>query len=386
MVKANLFRLTFILFLLPLNVYSWEKVEVPDYVNKDSASPWNFFDDFEGNNFFTKYIINDKGAGRKPFKLVKERNGNTYIQITVKHGWNKCCEAWNSTERAEFSPPKKNSLKKEIWYGFRMRIPKGFKHIDDRVLISQFKNQFQNMKKSPLLGIRYYEKGNLLAVGGDTGGLAKVPYNEKENLKHGIGIKYKKFRDEWFAYNEKKRNSYKTFQYFKLTDHKTFDVGEVGEWIHFKIGVFNSENDDGFVTVYIDDKLVFNYEGITYDWNGVYKGSVVRLGPYRDSDPQKKGYPTQTIHYDDLVIVSDKKTLDQIAKSASLKNKLRNKFASLNEDGRRKVQISLQNFGYNSKVDGLWGRNTWTSIKQYLETSGKNYEPDFSQLFYDLKN
>ena len=39
MVKANLFRLTFILFLVPLNVYSWEKVAVPDYVNKDSASP-----------------------------------------------------------------------------------------------------------------------------------------------------------------------------------------------------------------------------------------------------------------------------------------------------------------------------------------------------------
>ena len=199
-------RLTLILLLLPFNVYSWERVAIPDYVNKDSQSPWNFFDDFEGNSFFSKYVINDKGSGRKPFKLRKERNGNTYIEVTVKHGWNKCCGSWINTERAEFSPPLKNALNKEIWYGFRLRLPNNFQHIDDRILISQFKNQFQSMKKSPLVGISFYENGNLFDIGGDTGGIANIAYNQKEDKRHGIRIKYKKFRDEWFAYNEKKKN------------------------------------------------------------------------------------------------------------------------------------------------------------------------------------
>ena len=33
-----------------------------------------------------------KDQDEKPFKLRKERNGNTYIEVTVKHGWNKCCD------------------------------------------------------------------------------------------------------------------------------------------------------------------------------------------------------------------------------------------------------------------------------------------------------
>ena len=36
-----------------------------------------------------------------------------------------------------------------------------------------------------------------------------------------------------------------------------------------------------------------------------------RIGPYRDSDPLGVGYPRQSIHYDDFIVVSDKKTLDK---------------------------------------------------------------------------
>ena len=379
-------RLTLILLLLPFNVYSWERVAIPDYVNKDSQSPWNFFDDFEGNSFFSKYVINDKGSGRKPFKLRKERNGNTYIEVTVKHGWNKCCGSWINTERAEFSPPLKNALNKEIWYGFRLRLPNNFQHIDDRILISQFKNQFQSMKKSPLVGISFYENGNLFDIGGDTGGIANIAYNQKEDKRHGIRIKYKKFRDEWFAYNEKKRTTDKTYQYFKLTDHKSFDSTENGEWINFKIGVLNSKHKNGFVKVYVDDKLVFNYEGVTFDWNGTYIGSAVRLGPYRDSDPKRKGYHPQSIHYDDFAIVSDKKTLDFLMGKKSLEHAFKREFISLNKNDRRKVQVSLQEFGYTSKIDGLWGNNTWNSMKKYLEETQVKKEGDPSSLLMSLIN
>ena len=64
--------------------------------------------------------------------------------------------------------------------------------------------------------------------------------------------------------------------------------------------------------VFINDELVLNYSGITWDWTkGKYTGSHIRIGPYRDSDPLGIGYPRQSIHYDDFIVVSDKKTLDK---------------------------------------------------------------------------
>ena len=38
--------LVFLIFSFPITAYSWEKVPVPDYVNKKTKSPWNFYDDF----------------------------------------------------------------------------------------------------------------------------------------------------------------------------------------------------------------------------------------------------------------------------------------------------------------------------------------------------
>ena len=98
------------------------------------------------------------------------------------------------------------------------------------------------------------------------------------------------------------------------TLNKSFKSNPLGEWTTYKIGIHNSRKEDGFVKVYKDDQLIMNYEGITYDWNGNYTGSHIRIGPYRDSDPEKKGYPPQSIHYDDFIVVSDKKTLDQYLK------------------------------------------------------------------------
>ena len=76
------------------NLYAWEKVPVPDYVNKKTKSPWNFYDNFEdqklGKMNFRRYsittIANDKGEGKKPFKIKQDPNGNKFLEITVKHG------------------------------------------------------------------------------------------------------------------------------------------------------------------------------------------------------------------------------------------------------------------------------------------------------------
>jgi hypothetical protein len=125
-------RVLLIIFLIlsfPITTYSWEKVPVPDYVNKKTKSPWNFYDDFEdqkvGKVNLRKYHINDKGKGRKPFKIKQDADGNKFLEITVKHGWNK--GKYFKTERAEFETKGKRALNKEIWYGFKLRLPKDFK-------------------------------------------------------------------------------------------------------------------------------------------------------------------------------------------------------------------------------------------------------------------
>ena len=37
----------FLFLSFPITTYSWETVPVPDYVDKKTKSPWNFYDDFE---------------------------------------------------------------------------------------------------------------------------------------------------------------------------------------------------------------------------------------------------------------------------------------------------------------------------------------------------
>ena len=361
-----------ILNLFISNVLGWEKVPVPDYVNKKTKSPWNFYDDFEDQEvgrakLRKKYNINDKGTGSKPFKIKQDLDGNKFLEVTVKHGWNKCCGSWVNTERAEFEAKKKRSLNREIWYGFRMRLPEDFIHINDRVLISQFKNQFNPMKKSPLVGIQFYDNGDTLRLRGDTGGVASTKWNDKESKIHKVGVKYFKNNDKWNLIESKIRgedkiklsncnfsksnknqnlnnnNCFGCYDYFtrkvccydvkgnpiwkdplyvntksefkkckKFNNFKkTFKATKLGNWTTYKIGIKNSKKKDGFVKIYKDDQLMWDYSGVTFDWKGQYIGSIVRIGIYRDSDPSGKGYPVQSIHYDDFTVVSDKKTLDK---------------------------------------------------------------------------
>ena len=317
--------IVFLILSFSITAHSWEKVPVPDYVDKKVKSPWNFYEDFEdqkvGKLKLKKLTINNKGAGLKPFKIKKDFDGNKYLEVTVKHGWNKCCGSWNNTERAEFQVKGKRTLNKEIWYGFKVRFPKDFKHINDRVLINQFKNNFDNMKKSPLIGIRYYDEGNTLDLGGDTGGIATKKWNQEENKKHGIRVKYFKKNENWNLLEAKKRGEDKKIwkcsgkqqpEYCKdLNIEETLNVVDFGNWTTFKVGIKNSKKKDGFVKVFKDNQLIMNYNGVTFDWKGKYNSSYIRIGLYRDSDPNGIGYPDQSIHFDDFIVVSDKKTLDK---------------------------------------------------------------------------
>ena len=285
-----------------------------------TRSPWNFFETFEKRREGrlrinkNKFTINDKGTGLKPFQIKKESDGNKYLAVTVRHGYNHdpYMKKGSETERAEFQTCKK-ALDKEMWISFKKRLPQDFTHIDDRVLFFQFKNLIKG--KSPLLGLRYYKNGNRLQIGGDTGGNPRKSMSREERYVHHIGTKYKNKGGNWIVRWEKDRREGKIRDEddFKLTTNEPVSVTPLGEWSTYKIGIYNTKNDDGFVKVYKDNQLMFDYKGVTFDWRGRYKGSYIRIGIYRDSGKQFGiEYPDQTIHFDDFIVVSDEKTLDQI--------------------------------------------------------------------------
>ena len=277
-------------------------------------SPWNFSEDFEnekvGRLRTNKFTTNDKGTGRKPFKIRKDPDGNQYLEVTVKDGWNvdQKGREKETTERAEFQVKPKRALGKEIWISFKKRLPEDFTHIDDRVLFFQFKNtmHIDDGKNGPLIGLRYYKNGNRLNIGGDTGGNAGRSKSRKEEHLHRIETKYKNYGGNWFQKWKKYRNESKDRDV-----EGTASVTPLGKWSTYKIGIHNTKNDDGFVKVYKDGELIFDYNGVTYDWRGQYYRSHIRIGIYRDR-VVGVSYPDQTIHFDDFIVVSDEKTLDQI--------------------------------------------------------------------------
>ena len=334
---------------------------------KSTESPWNFFEDFENEEegelkrillekgsdemlyideqtkkFRKRYInnnltINDKGVGSEPFRIKKDPDGNQYLEIKLKHGWNWDPEqpenGAKDTERAQLQAVPKDAQEKEMWISFKMRLPLDFVHIDknktkydenddrnsgsenSRVSVFEFKNLFKKMKKSPLLGIKYYKNGNELKIGGDTGGIAYEPQNKKERVLHHIAAKYEKIGENWIAKWEENRrfgrNGLKEMR--KITTLEPVSVTPLGEWSTFKIGIYNTRSQKGFVKLWKDNQLMFNYHGITFDWEGTYMGTYIRIGIYRDSGSNAgTEFHDQTIDFDDFIVVSDEKTLDQI--------------------------------------------------------------------------
>lgn len=263
----------------------------------DRSSPLNFHVDFESNDWKGLLKPNDKGMGWTPFKIEEDETGNKFISVTVKDGWNPDYGSnKNPTERSELETRKFKSFGKEVWYGFKVKIPQDYKIIQDRVLITQFKQRTRT-RPSPMISLSQYGPGRPkigLSICGKSGGSGSYDTSHSLNGNRPL-MCGKKFVTGKFNYNPTNE-----FKEFLTTD-----------WSTFVIGSYVTHKQEGFVKIYHNGNLIYHYQGPTYGWGKVVSSNV-RIGIYRDGDPFGGNYPPQTIHFDDFVIGSDLKDISKI--------------------------------------------------------------------------
>ena len=258
----------------------------------DKSSPWKFHLDFEDNSWKGKLTPNDKGMGWVPFKIMEE-DGNKFLSITVKEGWNTDRNHRNNpTERSELQTSKRQSFGKDVWYGFKIRKPLETTFINDRMAITQFKQRTRT-RPSPMISMgrknsMQYNTDSYISIS-ICGKSSKL--GSRTSMRYNFNAPIKLTCNKKSVQSEIKFNNTKPFQNFITTKWKTI-----------VIGAYVTNTNNGYMKVYLNQKLIYDYKGPTYGWSNVV-GSNVRIGIYRDGNSYK-GYPPQTLHYDDFVIGS----------------------------------------------------------------------------------
>ena len=266
--------------------------------SSETGSPWNFHVDFEDNSWKSLLQLTPTskkvgGSGSDRIK-IEEESGNKFISLTVKDGWGPSSGRKNNpTERTEIETSKIPTFGKDVWYGFRIKVPPGHPIIDDRVLITQFKHRVRG-NPSPMISIYQYGMNDVrigLSVCGKSGGRGshQTSYYLDGNRPLMCG-------KNWVTGK---------FLYEPTDDFKKFVNTE---WSDIVIGTRVTNTKDGFVKIFFNKQLIYTFSGPTYGW-GKVSGTNVRIGPYRDGDESGEGYPPQTFHFDDFVIGSNQEEI-----------------------------------------------------------------------------
>lgn len=307
----------------PVFASSWNKkdplntLKITPNLEKNRLSPYNFKDEFNYKNIEELDEIYELAfewkKGKYPkdnYELIEEKSGNKFIAITVKPNTNSHYDAYGDLkERGEINLPKVDLLEKEVWYGFRVRFPEGFEYNNSKYLkIHQLMDATEKAKqRSPRVSFNIRNSGNRFQINGQFADLKSDP--NKNCLKEDgcyekafYGLNYDK---SVYGVVVRKTNNK------KASGSSDFKFPSKGKWQIFKVGTFISRSDDGFVKIYQDDKQIFDYSGVTYDRKLKYYGTLLVIGGYRYGTKTNGGFPPQTIHFDDLTVVSSKEMLDK---------------------------------------------------------------------------
>ncbi len=281
----------------------------------------------------------------KSYEYLTEKTGNKFIQLSTRIGQ---LSHFNDqrkhikdrielgTKDSQLSRSWSDLTNKTFWWGFQVKLPKGVKHINgDEIVITQLKTIEKNKNKKQChpgmpFRINFRNYGTWISV---TDGFNKKL--KKITLASG-------FLDN--------------------------------NWSSFKIGYHFSET-DGWVKVIKDEKTIFSYKGNTiFD---KYKNcfpvtdlqTFIRIGVYRRSPT--KDTKNDSLDFDNFIVCKSSYNecfFEQHSDSLEFgAKKIKQHFNSLSLDNRKLIQTNLINFGYNSTIDGIWGKRTSIAVEKFVE-------------------
>lgn len=246
-----------------------------------------FKDDFEQN----RLKMHEQTHLYMPsIEYQTEKSGNQYIALTSKQGQ---LEHFNRgqldkyiKDRVELGP---NDLGSElsdnlIWYAFRVRLPDGVKTINaQHITFSQFKQIQKNSKNTDCHPGMYWRMNH-------------------EDVA------------TWYAVTDGKNVKY----------NKTYKSNQISNnWSEFKIGTYLTEENSGWLRAYRNDELIYSYNGRTivnqFDDCEPIKPTqtYIRIGVYRGSPVGWKNNEPDTLHFDDFVIATNEKTVNDFLSSTA---------------------------------------------------------------------
>ena len=126
------------------------------------------FDGFEGGRLADFWLPGDYGAGRYvPGAIVvtgeRARSGRAAVRITVKEGdVRQEGDDGIDTERAELDSGRHPLVGRDVSHGFSFLVPAGFPVVDNRLVISQWKQN--GVKGGPLIAQRFRDGRHYLTV------------------------------------------------------------------------------------------------------------------------------------------------------------------------------------------------------------------------------
>lgn len=275
----------------------WNGVPIPKTLNKRKIPSISFTDSFNYNNineldanYFLAYEWSKKEYAKDIYQIKIEENGNKFLAISAENGKNTRTDNYgNISERGELWIPYIKLKDKEFWYGWRMKLAPDFENFANSNL------KFHQILDQPQSSISKKCKFPKFSMDLNT-------FNLPGHLK---------IYNTWGQGSKEMGDCMDLKPFRKIERFNEIKFANKNKWITYKIGIYNTDSKNGFIHVYLDDELIYKYDGPTISYESGYDLSIINFGAYRRTD---KILPIQTIYFDDLTFVADKETLDQILK------------------------------------------------------------------------
>ena len=243
-------------------------------------------DDFEKNRL---KMYEQMNLVMESIAFQRDNSGNQYIALTSKQGQ---LEHHNRgqlhkyiKDRVELGTYDLGSDLKDklIWYGFRVRLPESTKAINaNSITFSQFKQIQKNIQNKDCHSIFW-------------------------RMNH-------EDTSTWYAVTDE--NNTKV--------NKTYKANQItNDWSEFKIGTYLTENEDGWLKAYRNSELIYAYNGRTImnefeDCNPIKPTQTyIRIGVYRGSPIGWKQNEPDTLYFDDFVIATNEKIVNEFLSSTA---------------------------------------------------------------------